>query len=71
MSRSEADALQDVAARLKGRFPDAPAGAVQEIIADEYAKLTGPVRAYIPILVERAARRRLQELGSTPYPVAS
>ena len=55
----ERQAVEQVSERLAARFPDVPAAVVRSTVRDEHSKLQGPVRAYVPVLVERAARERL------------
>lgn len=52
----ESQALEDVRARLVQRFPDLDADTVNAAVDAAYAQLTGPIRDYVPVLVERAAR---------------
>jgi hypothetical protein len=55
----EHQALVEVEARLRGRFPDLDAAVVEAAVRLSYAELTGPIRDFVPLLVERAARDRL------------
>lgn len=64
--RSEADSVNAVCRALKDRFPHLPTALVDDIVANVYSALAGPVRTYIPILVESAARRRLDVLDREP-----
>lgn len=52
----ESQALEDVRARLAVRFPELDADTVNAAVDAAYARLTGPIRDYVPVLVERAAR---------------
>lgn len=46
--------------RLAERFPDKDRSAIEQIVAEEHELLDdGPIRDYVPVLVERAARLRL------------
>jgi hypothetical protein len=54
--QDESHALEDVRARLVGRFPDLDADTVNAAVDAAHAQLTGPIRDYVPLLVERAAR---------------
>ena len=57
---SEARALMEVMERLAERFPDKDRSAIEQIVAEEHELLDdGPIRDYVPVLVERAARLRL------------
>ena len=55
----ERQALVEVEARLSRRFPDLDAAVVEAAVRLSYAELTGPIRDFVPLLVERAARDRL------------
>lgn len=56
----EARALMAVMDRLAERFPDKDRSSIEQIVAEEHELLDdGPIRDYIPLLVERAARLRL------------
>ncbi|WP_165478399.1 hypothetical protein [Arthrobacter sp. S39] len=46
--------------RLVQRFPDKPRTEVEEIVSEEANALDGPIRDYVPVLVERAAKDRLK-----------
>lgn len=58
----EPHALVAVIDRLAERFPDKPRPTIEMVVAEEHGLLNaGPIRDYIPVLVERAAKRRLAE----------
>ena len=56
---AERRALADVQERLQARFPELDPGVVEAAVRLAHAELNGPVRAFVPVLVERAARERL------------
>ena len=56
-------ALLDVQARLAERFPDLDAAVVEAAVRVAYTGLQGPIRDYVPVLVEHAARERLRALA--------
>lgn|GEM_PF-1489983 len=58
----EAHAVNEVVERLTLRFPALPKETVRAVVVASHAGLVGPVRAYVPILVEHQARQRLSEL---------
>jgi hypothetical protein len=60
--QAETQALEDVPSRLVASFPDLGAAAVAAAVSLACAELTGPVRDYVPVLVERLARERLARL---------
>ncbi|HEY8719410.1 three-helix bundle dimerization domain-containing protein [Pengzhenrongella sp.] len=52
--------LRLVCQRLAERFPDLPLTTVQLHVEREHRKLDGrPVRNFVPVLIERAAREAL------------
>jgi len=60
----ETQALAQVFERLAELFPDVPVTAVRLAVEREHRKLDGrPVRNYVPVLVERAARDALASQG--------
>ena len=62
--RSERDALQDVQDRLKNRFPHLGHEVVEAAVRVAQAQLNGPIRDYVPVLVEHLARDRLSGMSS-------
>ncbi|GAB4100369.1 three-helix bundle dimerization domain-containing protein [Sinomonas halotolerans] len=72
MHESEADALDGVTSRLTGRFPELDDEAVASAVSEAAAQMTGPIRDYVPVLVEHNARDRLtKEAGHPPKPISS
>ena len=55
----EERAIAEVQSRLEARFPDLDATVVEAAVRLAQAEITGPVRDFVPVLVERAARTRL------------
>ena len=56
----ELRALGDVVDRLAAKFPALPREHIEDVVQQEHSLLdTGKVRAFIPVLVEHAARDRL------------
>ena len=59
-NQDEAQAVAAVIDRLAKRVPDTPRTQVEEIVTEEYSALSGgPIRDYVPVLIERAAKVRL------------
>ena len=57
---NEVEAVRAVAAKLAERFPSVPRAEVDRLVDEEHHRLDGrPVRAYIAVLVEHAAKQRL------------
>jgi len=52
-------ALTEVEKRLCQRFPELDPTVVEAAVRLSHAQLTGPIRDFVPLLVERAARDRL------------
>ena len=62
-SNEIAEVSEQVTGRLHDRFPRIPISTVQEIVEEIYHGYDGHrVRAFIPLLVERASRDRLRSL---------
>lgn len=58
----EVRALMAVVDRLAERFPEEPRSVIEKVVAEEHRVLDdGPIRDYVPVLVERAARLRLTQ----------
>ncbi|MFL6081434.1 MAG: three-helix bundle dimerization domain-containing protein [Ornithinibacter sp.] len=53
--------MAEVQRRLEARFPELDPAVVAAAIRVAAAGITGPVRDYVPLLVERAARERLDQ----------
>lgn len=62
LAMNEPQAIEDVQHRLVERFPQLPADAVRHTVQDVYRRFDGRVRDYVPVLVEREARDRLDSL---------
>ncbi len=61
----EKKAVEQVCEGLSERFPTVDRAAVRALVDEIYAAITGPIRDYVPLLVERAARERLQSLAES------
>jgi hypothetical protein len=57
----EERAIAEVQVRLEARFPDLDPTVVEAAVRLAQAEITGPVRDFVPLLVEKAARDRLQQ----------
>jgi hypothetical protein len=72
MHQTEADALDRVRSRLVEQFPDIGEAEVASAMSAAHAEMTGPVRDYVPVLVEHAVRKRLtRQLGHPPRPITT
>ena len=70
MQQSEAQALESVRTRLAKRFPELGEEAVGTAVDAARDEMTGPIRDYVPVLVEHNARVRLtRQLGHPPRPI--
>jgi hypothetical protein len=57
----EERAVEDVIDRLAGRFPDVPRDHIVTVVHETHLELQGnPIRDFVPVLVEHAARKRLR-----------
>ncbi|HEY3713849.1 MAG TPA: hypothetical protein VGL39_04915 [Jatrophihabitantaceae bacterium] len=57
---SEAEAMSHVVDRLRQQFPELSADVIESAVHGRYGTFDGhPVRDFVPILVERAARQEL------------
>ncbi|UZF45724.1 three-helix bundle dimerization domain-containing protein [Rhodococcus rhodochrous] len=60
-AHKEDEALEDVAVRMEAEYPDLAEGVVRRMIASAVDDLRGrPIREFVPLLVERRIRTRLQ-----------
>lgn len=58
-------AIKDVLARLIQSYPGLAAETVETVVHHNHARFDGrPVRDFVPLFVERGARRELGQLGS-------
>jgi hypothetical protein len=68
MDRAEHElaAVEAVCRRLSARFPDVPAETITRTVHEIHLGLSGPIRDYVPVLVEHMARDQLA--GRTRQP---
>ncbi|MEU0497467.1 three-helix bundle dimerization domain-containing protein [Mycobacterium sp. NPDC006124] len=60
MESSERTVIEQLVDRLVSSYPDVPPEKVATVVAHEHAEFDGrPVRDFIPLFVERRARREL------------
>lgn len=65
----EGEAIEQVLNRLTDRFPEVPVETVRLTVRKAHDDLDGPVRDFVPLLVEHAAREVLESAraaGDTP-----
>ncbi len=60
----EAAALEQVVQALVARFASVDAAAVRSVVQEVHRTFDGPVRDYVPLLVERASRDRLRAMAA-------
>jgi hypothetical protein len=65
---AENKALQEVQRRLNERFPHLGEELVEAAVRVAAAELTGPIRDYVPVLVEHTARDRLTSMVDESSP---
>lgn len=64
-------ALEQVCQRLAAKFPQLPAATVRATVFEVAADFDGPVRDYVPLLVERFTRDRLAAMPAARAPAAT
>ncbi|TFD52936.1 hypothetical protein E3T55_05855 [Cryobacterium frigoriphilum] len=56
----EKGAIAQVVNTLAEKYPDSPRAEIEQVVHDEHIRYDGrPIRAYVSVLVQRAARLRL------------
>jgi hypothetical protein len=66
MQISEETLLADIQRRLLDEFPDVATAAINTLIRKEHARFeTSQIRDFVPLLVEKHARRELKHKPST------
>ncbi|NYD99715.1 hypothetical protein BJY21_000900 [Kineosphaera limosa] len=58
----EQAAVEHVVDRLQERYEGVPTEIVETVVRRAHAEFDGPIRDFVPLLVEKAARGRLDEL---------
>jgi hypothetical protein len=62
---SEQRVISQLVERLSAQFPDAPSITVAFVVRAQHSRFDGrPVRDYIPLFVERNARKQLSKLSA-------
>lgn len=57
---------RQVAESLRKKFPDTSAEVIEAVVREEFETLASrPVRDYLLVLTERAAKKRLRELAAS------
>ncbi|WP_116083875.1 three-helix bundle dimerization domain-containing protein [Agromyces sp. PvR057] len=60
---SEEHAVAEVVDRLAEKYPSVERAEIERIVADEYGQLDGrPVRDFVPVLIEKSAKKRVKRL---------
>ena len=60
MNTDETQALDELADRLRVKFPEAPLGSIRKAVSEVHHQYDGrPIRDFIPVLVEREVRDHL------------
>lgn len=61
---SDQEVMNQVAEKLSEKNADVPRAVIDDVVREEYLALAGrPVRDYLSVLTERAAKRRLKKLA--------
>ncbi len=59
--------IEQVTQLVRSRYPDVPQSEVDRIVREEFSVLSGrPVRDFLIVLTERAAKQRLKKMGKEP-----
>lgn len=59
--------MTQVADKLSEKNADVPRTVIDEVVREEFLALAGrPVRDYLSVLTERAAKKRLKKLSKPP-----
>jgi len=70
VSDHEARSLLGVQTRLLGRFPRLGSAVVNQAVEAAYRTMNGPIRDFVPLLVEHDARDILQDIAHPRLAVA-
>lgn len=62
VSDHEAASLLGVKQRLLAKFPGLGSAVVHRVVEAAYVSMTGPIRDFVPLLVEHSARDTLEDL---------
>jgi hypothetical protein len=62
----EQAALGGVCEHLSERYPAVPEAEIRALVMEIYETFDGPIRDFVPVLVERAARARLADWKPAP-----
>jgi len=61
---SDDEVMAQVAEKLSEKNPDVPRTVIDGMVREEYLAIAGrPVRDYLSVLTERAAKKRLKKLA--------
>ncbi len=61
---SDQEVMNQVAEKLSEKNTDVPRTVIDDVVREEYLALAGrPVRDYLSVLTERAAKKRLKKLA--------
>ncbi len=58
---SDEDVMREVTEKLEAKYPNLNRDDIQMVVSEEFSALAGrPVRDYLSVLTERAAKKRLK-----------
>lgn len=61
---SDQEVMNQVAEKLSEKNADVPRSVIDDVVREEYEALAGrPVRDYLSVLTERAAKKRIKKLA--------
>lgn len=68
MADTKSREVEGVMDRLTQAFPHLPPDLIRTTVQEVHARLTGPIRDFIPILVEQRSRDRLRAAARARLP---
>ena len=61
---AEERSVEEVIDRLAQKYPDVERAEIETIVAEEHRAFDGhPVRDFVPVLVEKSAKKRIKSLA--------
>ena len=64
--KTEERAINEVVDRLAEKYPGVERPTIEKIVTEEHLEFNGkPVRDFVPVLVEKSAKKRVKALAKT------
>jgi hypothetical protein len=64
--QQEQEAVDGVLQRMTERFPDVPSEVIERTVHEMHEELSGPIRDFVPVLVEHRARDHFEAMTRQP-----